>query len=394
MTYETITPMGGVINAVDMHGQTTEPFVPFSVRCPQFIELKDGTLVYIVEAKYNSQADEEPACKLLMRSHDGGKTWGESRLLKYKGYPDSVGGVPIYDEVNDTLIYFGRTREWIPGMEQEGRLLNEYDQILGRVLERFWIAKSTDGGLTWSDFKETFIDAPEEWRVKNCPTPGIGIQLKNQKDPSKNGRLIVPSNHIGSNENGRNDFGAHVLVSDDFGDSWHISAIQDYVGGTECMLAELSDGTLILNARSQASIPANHYLQSVSLDGGDTFISNTAVESLYDPCCHSGFDSAVVDGKDYLFLTAPTGELGDPWPCLDVMGRWGKREMMTLYMSADRGQTYKAIRQLSPKDEFAAYSALLTTSTGTLLCAWESGPEDNLYRDIKFTRLDIAELVD
>jgi len=35
----------------------------------------------------------------------------------------------------------------------------------------------------------------------------------------------------------------------------------------------------------------------------------------------------------------------------------------------------------------------LTTSTGTLLCAWESGPEDNLYRDIKYTRLDVAELV-
>lgn len=68
---------------------------------------------------------------------------------------------PLYDEIHDTLIAFTRTRHWVPGKEQEGRLLHENDQILGRVLERFWIAKSTDGGLTWSDFKETFIDAPK-----------------------------------------------------------------------------------------------------------------------------------------------------------------------------------------------------------------------------------------
>lgn len=229
--------------------------------------------------------------------------------------------------------------------------------------------------------------------VKNCPTPGVGIQLKNQKDPAKNGRLLLPANHIGSNENGRNDFGAHVLISDNFGDTWRIGAVQDYVGGNESMLTELSDGTIILNARSQASIPANHYLQSVSIDGGESFVSNTAVDDLYDPCCHAGFTGAVIDGKDYIFLLAPTGDLGNPWPILNVMGRWGKREAITLYMSADKGRTYKVLRQLSPKGEFAAYSALYTTSTGTMLCAWESGPADNMYRDIKFTRLDIAELV-
>ncbi len=90
---------------------------------------------------------------------------------------------------------------------------------------------------------------------------------------------------------------------------------------------------------------------------------------------------------------APTGELGDPWPCLNVMGRWGKREAIMLYMSDDRGKTYKAIMQLSPKGEFAAYSALYATSTDTLLCAWESGPADGLYRDIKYMRLNIPEII-
>lgn len=78
MTCEAITPMGSTIRALDMKGKPIQPFVPYSVRGPQFLELKDGTLIYIVETKYNSQEDEEPGTRLLLRSHDGGKTWGGS----------------------------------------------------------------------------------------------------------------------------------------------------------------------------------------------------------------------------------------------------------------------------------------------------------------------------
>jgi len=390
MQYETIVPIGSVIDAVDMHGVRPEPFVPFAVRGPQFVETRDGTIIFIFEAKYHSQADEEPACKVLLRSHDGGRTWGEARMLKYDDIV--IGGIPIYDEINDTLIYFARTREWKNGCEED-RLLNEQDQVDGKVLERFWVAKSPDNGLTWSDYREVFIDAPEEWRVKHCPTPGIGLQLKHQKDSARNGRLVIPANHIGSNEGGRNDFGAHVLVSDDFGESWRIGAVQAYVGGNECTMTELSDGTLILNCRTQASIPANKRLQSFSFDGCDSLVDHGPVETLFDPCCHGGFDSAVVGGREYVFFTAPSGELDPPFSCLGIMGRWGRREMMTLHVSCDGGRSYQPIAVLSPKDEMAAYSALYATKAGRLLCAWESGPEIGLYRDIKYMSFDLKELV-
>jgi hypothetical protein len=64
-----------------------------------------------------------------------------------------------------------------------------------------------------------------------------------------------------------------------------------------------------------------------------------------------------------------------------------------LYASSDGGKTYKAIKQVCDKGVFAAYSALCVTKGGKLLCAWESGPEIGLYRDIKYATFDIDELV-
>ncbi len=394
MRTERITPAGMTVRALDMHGLPVEPFVPFAVRGPQFLELKDGTLLYSVETKLRSQADEEPGPRLLLRSRDGGKTWGEARAFLYEGAP--LGGIRcgislVYDEVHDTVICFARTRHWKPGMEQP-RVPAEPDQIQGLIDERFWISRSRDGGLTWSDYREIALGIPDGWVIGHCPTPGTGIQLKHQKDPARNGRLIVPANHSGRSLNGRNELGAHLLVSDDFGETWKLGAVQRYPGGNECLAAELSDGTLILNARSLGSDPPNVRLQSVSLDGGDSFVSDRPVLTLYDPCCHGGFCSASAGGRDLLFFCAPTGPLGEPWVLVNVLARWGRREALMLYGSADRGETYRPIRQLSPKGEFAAYSALCATRGGTLLCAWESGPQDNQYRDVRYLRLDIADL--
>lgn len=392
MPCKTITPIGTVIDALDMRGNPVNPFVPFAVRGPQFAQLADGTLLYFFEAKYRSQSDEEPSCKVMLRSHDGGTTWGEARVLTCPSIPYSISGLPIYDAVHDTLVYFGRSRHWKPGMEAD-RLVSEADQIAGRVDERFWVAKSTDGGLSWTDYHEVFPDAPAEWNVRHCPSPGSGIQLCRQQDPARNGRLVVPANHIIGGPGGRNRFGSHLLVSDDFGETWHTAAVQEWIGGNECTAVELRDGTLLLNCRTHGGDPANIRLQSRSTDGGDSFSESGPAESLYDPCCHAGFACAEVDGTEYVFFTAPSGAPEPPWEFLGVVSRWGRREGMMLHMSSDGGRTYRPILQLSPMGEYAAYSALFTTGDGRLLCAWESGPEMGLYRDIRYAAFPLTELV-
>ncbi len=390
--YSTITPIGTTIEALDMKGKAIPSFVPFSVRCPQFIEWKNGVLLYFFEAKFYEQSDEAESCKVMLRSCDGGKTWGDARVLAYDGFPFYLGGLPIYDAMRDTLLYFARSRHF-KAAYAEDRPVTEQDQVLGRVIERFWVSKSRDGGLSWSDFQEIFLDEPADWRVQHCPSPGMGIQLQHQQDPARNGRLVVPANHIIVHEDGRSSFGYHLLLSDDGGDSWRMGAVQNIGNGNECSAVEFSDGRLLVNARTHGGDPANLRLQSVSTDGGDRFVCGGPVETLFDPCCHAGFARAELDGQEYLFFSAPSGELDPPWEFLGIVSRWGKREAMMLHMSADGGQTYRPVQRLSEPGEFAAYSSLIATADGKLHCAWESGPQIGQYRDIRYQVLDLRTLV-
>ena len=393
MTFETLTPKGMKIIIPDMHGKPSAELVPFAVRCPNFIELNDGTILYFFCMKFGSQKDEEIGGSVMMRSHDGGKTWGEMQFLCYDGAP-CEGGIPIYDKLHDTLILIARTRHWKSGYEED-RLLAEDDQILGHTYERFWMNKSTDGGRTWGNYREiTIKNTPANWTIQHCPSPGIGIQLEKQKDDRLNGRLIVPCNDASLN-NGRNEFRAHLIVSDNFGESWRVAALENYLGASESVIVERGDGILVYNCRNQSGFPANRRIQSFSYDGGDTLDESATVDTLYDPLCHSGFAIAEVDGKEYIFSTSPTGALGDATDYFrtGTPQHWGVREALMLYASSDGGKTYKAIKQVCDKGVFAAYSALCVTKGGKLLCAWESGPEIGLYRDIKYATFDLSELV-
>ena len=394
MTFQNLTPNGARITAPGMHGKISEELVPFAVRCPNFIELNDGTILYFFCMKFGSQSDEAVSCTAMMRSRDGGKTWGEMKILTYEGAP-CEGGCPIYDKLHDTLILVARTRHWKQGYE-ENRLMGEDDQILGHTYERFWMNKSTDGGITWGDYREIEIkNTPANWTIQHCLTPGVGIQLSHQKDPRLNGRLILPCNDA-SLCDGKNEFCAHLVVSEDFGETWRVAAAQNYLGANESVIVELRDGTLVYNCRNQSGFPANRRIQAFSRDGGDTLEESATVDTLFDPLCHAGFATAEVGGKEYIFFTSPTGELGDATYFFrtDTPQYWGVREALMLYASSDSGKTYKAIKQISEKGVFAAYSALCATKDGKLLCAWESGPEIGLYRDIKFTVLDLEELAE
>jgi len=391
MTYRMITVNGTAITAPDMHGETGEPFIPFSVRGPLFLQLRDGTLLYFFGIKYTSQADEAMGCQALMRSHDGGKTWGEMRRLTYDGVGNIPGGTPVYDAEHDRLLLLARSRHWKPGMEED-HLLNEEDQILGKTYERFWQAESLDGGLTWSDYREKQIEGiPATWRVQSCPTPGAGIQLYRQSDPSRNGRLVYPFYHAEMID-GQNEFRIHLLLSDDYGETWRVGAHEPFLGTNEAILVEMQDGTLLYNSRNQGGFPENLRIQGISTDGGETLTDTRTVDTLYDPICHAGFASAVVEGRELLFLSAPAGELGERRPVFGTPLRWGEREKLTLYGSSDGGKTYKALHTLTEKGVFTAYSALFADAAGQLHCAWETGPSLWNYRDIAYTTFSLHDL--
>jgi len=389
-----LTADGTEVTAVDMRGKVCGPMVAFAVRGPNFIELNNGEVLYFYGMKFGSQRDEAVGCGAMMRSYDNGKTFGETMILSYEGSPENVGGgEPLYDPITNTLFLIARTRHWKDGFEED-RLINENDQIIGHTYERFFMTKSTDNGHTWSDYKEIFIEGtPDDFTVQHCTTPGVGLTLRHQKDEKKNGRLIMPCNHA-QLINGENEFRAHLIYSDDNGESWKMGAVETTLGANESVAVEMNDGTIVYNCRNQGGNPGNLRIQGYSTDGGETLLPGSGhVETLFDPICHAGFAKVDVDGKEYILFTAPTGELGEEHPVFGTPQRWGRREALGLYVSADAGKTYKLVRHLSEKDKFAAYSAICPLSNGTVLVAWETGPKVGLYRDIVYTILEAADIV-
>lgn len=391
MDFLELTMDGTELTAKDMHGKVLGPMVAFAVRGPNFVELSNGEILYFFGMKFGSQADEAVGYGAMSRSYDGGKTFGETVILAYDGAP-AGGGVPVYDKENETLVLLSRSRHFKPGYEED-RLLNELDQVKGHTYERFWVSKSPDGGRTWSDYKEVTIDGtPENWTIQHCGTPGVGFQLCHQKDEKKNGRLIVPCNHASLN-NGENEFRAHLIYSDDGGDTWKVGAVEEYLGANESVAVEMNDGTIVYNCRNQGGKPWNLRIQGYSIDGGETLIPGSGVvDTLYDPICHAGYAKADYNGKEYIFFTAPSGELGKEGLVFGTPQRWGCREALMLYVSEDAGKTYRKLRQISDHGKFAAYSAICPTKDGKLLIAWETGPKIGLYRDLVYNIYDIAEL--
>lgn len=376
----------------DMHGKVITDFCPFAMRGPKFIQLKNGELLCFFSVKYTTQKDEEPGCPVLMRSSDEGETWGEPLLLIYDDAPFDIRVAPIYDELHDELVLLAWTRTWKSGCEQD-HLLSETDMIEGRSHQHYWVTRSRDGGRTWSDYESVNIEGiPEEWTIKNFLAPIIGIQLHHQKETERNGRLVVGANHAQKNGE-QNEFRAHLILSDDFGKTWRIGAVQQWLGSNESIVVELKDGTLIHNCRNQGGEPQNRRIQGLSLNGGETFDESFAVETLFDPVCHAGFAKLDIDEEEYLFFTAPCSEhirdrieFGTPL-------KWGRRECLTLYGSKDGGRTYKKLKLITGENEFSAYSALYPLQSGRLLCAWETGPEMGQYRQVKYTIYSPEELL-
>lgn len=373
MEYQVLDQAGSQEEVLNNQGKALPPMEVYAVRCPVLVQTKRGTILSFSNLKFGSQKDEAPSVTGLRRSFDGGKNWGPLQV-----FPMDMCGQPVYDELRDTVVLLCRTRHWKPGCQQE-RLLTEMDQVEGRVDERFWVCKSTDDGTTWSEPREVFIHGLQEhWTIKCCPTPGSGIQLKRQKEPRKNGRLVYPCGWACMRE-GYNEFRDYLLYSDDGGDTWQVGGILDCVGANEGTLTERQDGVIVLNCRNQGGTPGNLRIQGFSYDGGESFrMEETGmVDTLYDPICHGSLANCTVDGHEYLFISLPAGPLGEPYNAWAqrVQIREGVRECLTIYVSADGGRTYHKAKQMDEPGCFASYSHLLAMQDGRLLVAWESGPK-------------------
>ena len=344
-------------------------------RIPAMATTNKGTLLAVYDMRYNSRRDLQGHMDIgLSRSTDGGDTWARPvpimDMKKFGGLPEDQNGcsdpnILIDRETGEILVSavwtHGKpnTHQWVGKGSEPGHSIHKSSQ--------FMMVRSKDDGLTWSE--------PENWtkRLKDlkwclfAPAPGNGINLMD-------GTLVMPTQ-------GRDATGlpfSNFMWSRDHGRSWTLSSpARDNT--TECSVAELKDGSLMLNIRDNRNrkdkSKTNGRAVSVTEDMGKTWkVHSSDHGAMPEPVCMASLISHdLKDGRRVLFFSNPNSKY--------------KREKMTVRMSLDQGKTWPKSILLDQKG--GAYSSLAMVDDVTLGILYESSVADMVFQKIKLSEFGL-----
>lgn len=190
---------------------------------------------------------------------------------------------------------------------------------------RVWVQHSDDEGVTWSEPREITHQVKEPgWRWY-ATGPGHALQLST-------GRVVVPANHTvpptGSDVGNEPRYnGGHCLLSDDRGETWYLGYVDDsptdYLNANESTAAELADGRVYFNTRTDSRSPGNR-ADAHSEDGGRTLVKPFRPQAgLTAPVCQASL--LQLRDPDLLLYSGPAHG----------------RALMTLRASTDGGTTWR-----------------------------------------------------
>ncbi|ATG52764.1 exo-alpha-sialidase [Brachybacterium vulturis] len=305
------------------------------------------------------------------RSRDGGLTWEEPTVVR-AGLESEVPGEklgysdPSYvvDTETGTIFLF------CVFSKDTGVWNSEYgnDDADRRVMSAN-LSVSHDSGETWEHRSVTEVVKPENCRAMFASS-GAGIQLRYGKHQ---GRLIQQYAGWFRNDAGGEDVSAYSVYSDDHGETWTMGTP---VGTQmdENKVAELSDGTVMLNSREH--VRTGHRWVALSHDGGETYQDLHRDPSLVDPGNNAQLTRAYPEApqgsakaKVLLFSHA------DHVPDARLNG--------TIEISTDDGAGWARKRVFAPGA--CQYSVIIPVGRDEFLLAYEGDQET-----IMIARLDMA----
>ena len=315
-------------------------------RIPALIVTKKGTLLAFCEGRKTSGSDAGDIDVLLRRSFDRGKTWSPVAKVADMG-SDTVGNpTPVVERKTGTIFLLLTAN---PGTATERQIT---DAAPGAV-RAVWITHSIDDGASWAPPVDITAQVKRPDWTWYATGPGNGIQLRS-------GRLVIPCDHNGH---------SHVIYSDDRGATWKIGGVAEEKTN-ESAIAELKDGSLLLNMRSYHG--KHRRAIQRSRDGGLTWSPLAFDDALIEPVCEA---SLISIGQGRLLFANPAATT---------------RSHLTVRLSKDDGATWSASRLLYEGP--SAYSSLARLRGGKIGLLYERG-ERSPYEQITFAQFDVYALL-
>ena len=331
-------------------------------RIPAIVITNKGTILAFAEGRKQGQSDTGDIDIVLKRSEDNGKTWSELKVVWDQGENVCGNPAPVVDKVTGTIFLLST---WNLGTDHEPEIINQKSEDTRRV----FILQSTDDGKSWSKAKEITKSVKDDW-TWYATGPCHGIQLEKGKDK---GRLVIPCDHI---EAGTKKYYSHIIYSDDHGKTWNLGGSTPQYQVNECVVAELSDGKLMLNMRNYDRTKKTRKI-SISEDGGLNWNNIYADSALIEPICQAGLArySFADQGVSRLLFLNPANQ--------------DSRRNMTLRISYDEGLTW--IKSKVLHEGPSAYSDVIKLPNGEIACFYEAGLI-NAYEGIVFQKVTLQDM--
>ncbi|MCA9050393.1 MAG: exo-alpha-sialidase [Planctomycetaceae bacterium] len=319
-------------------------------RIPGVVVTKSGTVLAYCEARRGSRSDWADIEILLTRSTNGGRTWSPPQRIADSGK----------DTVNNPVAIVDR---------DSGRIHFLYCINYHTCHYMF----SDDDGATFSVPREITSNVEPlrkhyDWRVV-ATGPGHGIQLRN-------GRLLVPI-WMSTELKQHRPSAVSVIYSDDHGESWHTGELvcehpEPLINPSETVAAQLSDGRVLLNIRSEN----RNYRRAISIssDGATGWSPVTFDEGLYEPICMAAIvplpQPFAANNSTFIFSNPDSSSN----PAYHGKNNFRHRENVTIRLSRDDCRTWPVSRLLQPG--ISGYSDLAVGPDGTVYCLYERGGDD------------------
>lgn len=320
-----------------IYNQGTDDFELY--RIPAIVKSKSNTLLAFAEArKARSNGDSGDIDLVVKRSSDNGKTWSKQITIWNDGQNTCGNPVPIVDDrgrIHLLMTWNFQTDKW-------GAITNG----TGEDSRRPYYTYSDDDGITWAQPVEITSSVKKEKWDWYATGPCHGIQI--QKGIHK-GRLVAP-NYFTTRESGKVTSYSHIIYSDDYGKTWKPGEPTPVGGVGECSVAEIGEGTLMLNMRADEGF----YRKScTSIDGGLTWSSPQISIDQIDCKCQGSILS--IGGAVFLSNAASATE----------------RINMTIKKSTDNGKNWKG--QYTVYEGNSGYSDIVELSDSQIAIIYEGG---------------------